>query len=268
MLRIALVSLLAVGCTSSTRGAFAPDADVDDRLPTVSLEYSFALDDFCSPQTVPEPLLDWQLALIAKIPTYRAAVVSELPRFQQSWDAAAPDLLAATVRGGNHPFERKDVAVALFLCPRLPSMGTPLSINVIAYLKAAVPDIPTLTDLDGDGVRDPLPQSLFVAITYHELLHKYLNDVADLTSSPLLDGLPGTFTADLSERDVMLLKAHLHLFALRRWVYEDVGLHAQFPLVKAIEQSHGPAYRRAWEMVHDRTDYYQRLLDEIRAART
>ena len=248
-------------------GGGSVDASVGAALPRLAFEVSFALDDYCPRQTVPEPLVAWQQELIDRIPTYRAALVAELPSIQAAWDDAAADLLAATVRGGGHEFRRAELPVALFLCPRLPSMGTPLAVNVISYLEAAVPDIPTLVDLDGDGDRDPLPRFLLVAITYHELLHKYLNDVSDLSSSPIVDALPASLTGDLADRDLVLMKAHLHLFALRRWVYEDLDLDDQVPYIEAIEKAHGPGYRRAWELVHERDDLYQPLLDEIRASR-
>lgn len=278
---IALLLLAAGGCASQGSGPGADTCDdvggeslvdaaaVDDasgQVPRLHLEYSVTLDDFCPRATVPETLTDWQQALIDEIPTYRVALVQRLPDFQQAWDDAAAHLLPATVRGAGHDFLRRDYGVALFLCPRLPSVGTPLAINVISYLEEAAPDIPTLTDLDGDGDRDPLPTSLFVAITYHELLHKYLSDLPGLSSSPVIEGLPGSATADLGARDLALLKAHLHLFALRRWVYEELAWTEEIPWIEALEATHGPGYRRAWELVHESGDYYEPLLEEIRAA--
>ena len=235
--------------------------------PQLLFQYSVTIDDFCTPSTVPETLTEWQRALIGKIPQYRPAPLARLPTFQKAWDESARDRRQKPRSRPSTPGSVANTTRRFTSAPGSSSMGTPLGINVISYLDEAVPDIPTLTDLDGDGDRDPLPAFLLVAITYHELLHKYLAGLDVATKSEVLDALPSTF-AGLTPRDVMLLRAHLHLFALRRRVYEGLGKTSELSWIAAQEAGHGAGYKKAWQMVHEGDTYYVPLLEEIRRSKS
>jgi hypothetical protein len=253
LLTRALPSFLTAACFSgcvSSAGSEQPvpiDGAADaPEVTSVLFEYSYGLDTFCPLETIPETLTDWQQALIPKIPTYRPELLARLDELTEHWESDGSPLLQAAVDLIDRPFERREVAVALFLCPRLPSMGTPIAINMISYLRSSAEDIPTL--------EEPVNLFFFTSITFHELLHKYIHD--------LLAERPSAILAALEEP--ALVEAHLHLFALQKRVFEHLDMQSALPAIEAQEAQHGPDYERAWELVHGDSDLEEQLIAELR----
>ena len=218
------------------------NAHSSEAIPHLSFEYSYGIDSTCAQRVDPEPLPQWTTAMIEQIPTYRKELFEKIPFFQSQWDKVEPHLFNATVSEIGVPFSRREYSLALLLCPRIPSMGTPLLINMISYLESSIADIP--------NVDKPSPVFLFTAIVFHEILHKYVNNILKLRPSKILKTLPEKYLSDM--KNPQLVTAHLHLFAVRKKVYEKLRIDHLFPWIKLQEASHGLEYARAWEIVHEK----------------
>lgn len=217
-----------------------------EAIPNVKIEYSYALDMFCPQKVDPEVLTPEQAALIEKIPIYRVELLSKLAWLQNQWDSQGQPLLKATVKNIGKPFTIQDLQAAVFLCPRFPFMGTPLSLNVMSYLESSARDIP--------GLGKPMSIFFFVSTTFHEILHKYINAI--------LEKQPSAILRQTSDSD--LYKAHLHLFALQKLVFESLGLSHLLSQIGQLEALHGADYARAWKAVHSDSSFYNDLIEELK----
>lgn len=217
-------------------------------VPTVTLEYSYALDIFCPEAVEPEVLNDWQKALIPQIPQFRTELLSKISWFQSQWDQQGIPLMAAAAQQIGKSFPMGELQAAVFLCPRYPFMGSPLALNVISYLNSAALQMPPLGN-------KPMPVFFFVSTTFHEVLHKYINAILERQPSPILQDMP---------QEPELYKAHLHLFALQRKTFESLNLGHLLNGIQRLEATHGPAYVKAWNAVYSDSSLYERLLKELR----
>lgn len=219
-------------------------------IPSLKLEYSYALDTYCPLQVTPESLTSWQVTLIPKIPRYRdQELLAKIGWFQSEWNKQGTPLLSAAVNAVGKSFPMKELSAALFLCPRYPFMGTPLSFNVVSYLNLPAKDIPTLTG-------KPMPIFFFVSTAFHEILHKYINSILEKKPSMVLKKIGTNLNS--------LYGAHLHLFALQKKVFMDLKLDNLLLSIAKLEASHGPEYERAWKTVHENSAVYKSLLDELK----
>lgn len=201
--------------------------------PKVTFDYSYALDFVC-----PEPVA----------PTMQDELLARLPELQQEWNAQGPHLLKATVAAIGTPFPAMELQAAVFACPRFPSMGTPLALNSVAYLQSAASLIP---EMGGQT----LPVFFFVSTAFHEILHKYIQGILEKRPSRIL--LAHT-------RESELYKAHLHLFALQKKVFEDLKLGNLLDSIGKVEALHGADYARAWRDVHGDPSVCAQLIEELR----
>lgn len=214
------------------------------QVPNVKIEYSYALDMYCPQKVEPENLTVPQLKLIQKIPVYRQELLAKMDWIQSQWNIQGVPLLQTTVQLVKKPFPMKDLQAAVFLCPRFPFMGTPLAFNIISYLETPMKDL---------GIQ---PSNIFgfISTAFHEVLHKYINDILAKKGSVILKQM----------NEPELYEAHLHLFALQRLVFTSLGLTHLLPVIQQIEATHGEDYKRAWKAVYA-TDskLYQKLLAEL-----
>lgn len=214
------------------------------QIPNVKIEYSYALDMYCPQSVIPENLTAPQLNLIKKIPVYREELLSKINWIQSQWNIQGVPLLQTTVQLIKKPFPMKDLQAAVFLCPRFPFMGTPLAFNIISYLESPMKDL---------GLQ---PSSVFgfISTAFHEVLHKYINEILTKKGSPILEKM----------KETELYEAHLHLFALQRAVFTSLGLAHLLPGIQQIEAVHGEDYKRAWKAVYAAdSKLYQQLLAEL-----
>ena len=237
MFKVLLFFSLLVGSIS---------AKAQQIVPRLVLEYSYGLDLYCAPAVTPETLTPWQLAMIPKIPNYRSELLDKMPWFQSEWNRTGTPLMLEAARVIGKGFPVTEIRAAVFLCPRFPSMGTPLALNIISYLESTVKDIPSLDK--------PLPIFFFVSTTFHELLHKYINAILIQTGSDVI--------ARVNEPD--LVKAHLHLFALQKLVFESLNIGQLLPQIQKLEAIHGPDYVRAWNLVHNDEALFTELINELK----
>lgn len=184
-------------------------------IPSVILRYSPIFDSWCSNQTEIE---------ITEAETDR--LIAIFPNLQAAWDKTGPTLLAKTVSIVKKSFYQKEMIGTIFLCKKTPSMSMPLLINANWFVKDS-----------------PQPTDLVVDIIYHELIHTFLDDnFRNIFSSPLL-------TQYKNEGDGVL--AHLHLMAIQKKVYLELGLKDRIDKVIQFDsESYKGAYKRAWEIVN------------------
>lgn len=124
--------------------------------------------------------------------------------------------------------------------------GVPLLQTTVQLIKKPFP----MKDL---GLQ---PSSVFgfISTAFHEVLHKYINEILTKKGSPILEKM----------KETELYEAHLHLFALQRAVFTSLGLAHLLPGIQQIEAVHGEDYKRAWKAVYAAdSKLYQQLLAEL-----
>jgi len=183
-------------------------------VPSILLKYSWVFDSWCAAQTGVE---------IKQIERERLA--AKFLDLQAAWNKTGPALLAQTEKTIGKPFYEKEMIATVFLCKKTPSMSMPLLINGNWFVSDA-----------------PMPTDIVADIIYHELMHTYLVDhFPNLPSSPLLTKYGNEDPGVLS---------HLHLMALQKTVYLELGLKERIAKVIEFDSEHYKgAYKRSWEIV-------------------
>ncbi len=170
-----------------------------------------------------------------------------IPQVEKAWEEEGGRLLELTIELLRKGFGRRELSVALILCP-LPSMSYPLVVNVSSFLYSST---------------NPKPQFYFFSTLYHELLHRYLNEnfsAEVLSSSPLLRKY-------IDGREPRAVISHLHLFAVQKAVYLKLGKEEELKeIIEWNSQADDPAYRRAWEIVNE-LDGFDAYTKELKASR-
>lgn len=182
----------------------------------VSLRDSFVFDRWCANQTG-----------IAITPLERQRLENIIPKLQFEWNSHGPELIEKMEFVVKKPFPAKEMIATVFLCKKTPSMSMPLLINGNWFVK-----------------ENPEPIGLVVDIVFHELIHTYL-----------VDNFPGLwYTSPLlakyknEERGVL---SHLHLMALQKRVYLELGLKDRLQsVIKFDSEVYQGAYKRSWEIVN------------------
>jgi hypothetical protein len=180
-----------------------------------------------------------------------AAAVTELENrldsFREHWRKEAPQLLGSTVKLTKAPFQFRETRAALSLCG-FPSISLPLIINMRFYLKS----------LRGDKATS---MTVFSAVVFHELLHRY---VADRIAT-----LPDKTTPLLKKyKDEPLgVQNHIHVLAIMKAVYGKLGREKDLDEVNAFGQTlrSAPALKQAQEIVDK--EGAENIISEIRKSR-
>jgi hypothetical protein len=147
------------------------------------------------------------------------------PRLQAEWTRHGTQYLAAAMAEIGAPFPYSEVQVTLTVCA-VPTMSTPLIINVQKYLPGAV---------------KPEPEEDFSEALFHELMHHY---VSALTTNSALKKKYAS--------EPLLVLNHLHVIALERMVLLKFGETKELKLVEQTYlTSPSPGYKRAWELASE-----------------
>lgn len=199
--------------------------------PVVTFRYSWVFDSWCASQNGVE---------ISQVEKDR--LIDKFSDMQSAWNKTGPTLLDQTVKTIGKPFHQKEMIATMFLCKKTPSMSMPLLINGNWFASEA-----------------PQPTDLIVDITYHELIHTYLVDnFPTLMSSALLAKYKGEHPGVLS---------HLHLMALQKAVYLELGLKDRIEiLIKFDSEHYKGAYKRSWEIVNS-IEGYMPFVNELKSSR-
>jgi hypothetical protein len=158
----------------------------------------------------------------------RQQLLGKVDNFQAEWDKLGPKLLATTEDLIGKPFRRREVTATLFLCGRTPSMSMPLLVNGNWFV---------------DGEKQ-IPNDMATHIVFHELLHIYLVD--NFMHESLLR------KKYEAEGENFIVLNHMHLMAIQKLVYLELGLEDELSRVIANDSilTKG-AYRRSWEIVNE-----------------
>lgn len=233
LLSLALLAALAAQAAADSPPVIATAgpaaATADKGYPTVRFDYGFVpFDRSCSRLTESEVPKEQIEELLAR-----------LESFQAYWDREGPPLLATMIAATGQPFRQREIIATMSLCD-FPSMSHPLLINMRRFMDS--------------GPQDP-PRSMpmFAALVFHELLHIYVSD--RLESSPLREKYkdePGS------------VKSHMHLMALMKKVYLELGRQEVLEEIIAKDQKPGrPIYARSWQIVNE-LEGYQPFVDELK----
>ena len=188
--------------------------------PEITFEYSYVpFDRACA-----------EVAEYEIKPEWIEELNSRMDVFRQLWKERGPRLLALTVKETGIPFRQKEMQATMTLC-RFPSMSLPLLLNVRRYMATATDD-------------NPRAMPMFVALVFHELLHTYVFE--HLEASALLDKY---------EAEPFSVKSHVHLMALLKNAYLQLGYEEELHDIIELDSTIGPIYARAWEIVNELEDH-------------
>jgi hypothetical protein len=198
--------------------------------PAVSISYSESLDAACA------------FARGYKIsPEWKEELKRNLGRFDDAWEKVGPILLRTTEAITGKPFTQKSVTARLTLCD-LPSQSV---LGVSVNMRYALASFTS----------NPVPMRYKAGVLYHEVLHKFLDEHMPARSA-LLDGHP---------RENSRVRDHLHLLALQKAVYLELGMKGELSEVVDIDsQLPDGSYKRAWEIVNQSADGYLKYVEELR----
>jgi len=228
-LLVLLASLVTVGSMAGFEAEESTQASKSKGYPSVKFDYHFVpFDRACSELGKTE------------IPVERIEELNErLGEFQKHWDQEGARLLEAMIAATGKPFKQTELVAVMSLC-EFPSMSHPLLINMRRFLESGPED-------------PPRSMSSFLSLVFHELLHIYVDD--NLENSPLSEKYaeePGS------------VKSHMHLMAMMKKVYLQLGLEAELQQVINEDRKAGrPIYLRSWEIVNE-LEGYQPLVDELK----
>ena len=198
--------------------------------PTVTISYSPSLDTTCALVRGYEIKKEWKEELAQNI-----------KRFGGMWAELGPKLLSTIEKITGRPFSGKTIAAHLTLCD-LPSQALfGISINMRYALSSFT--------------KSPVPMRYKIGVLYHEILHGFVDD-HPLGQSPLLAQHQG---------EAPRVREHLHLLALQKAVYLDLGMKDELTEVIEIDsQLPGGFYKRAWQVVNQRQDDYLKYVEELK----
>jgi hypothetical protein len=164
---------------------------------------------------------------------------NKLGAWRDSWNQQGQQLLKTTIQLVGIPFKEKNFQVSLSLCS-FPSMSAPLIVNA-RYALASF-------------TKKPISNDVFISTIYHEILHNYIDQfLAD--STPLLKKYKSESKGVLN---------HLHLLALEKAVYIQLGWQSKLKIIIEKDQSlPNHDYKRAWEIVNSEESYLS-FIEELK----
>jgi hypothetical protein len=171
-------------------------------------------------------------------PRWVEETLRRLPEFQARWDKEGPGYLAVALGevGLDYPF--REVQVTLTVCPALPSMGSPLMIQMGGFLSSD---------------ERPLSASLFPLIVFHELMHRYTTPVHAVSALRKKYASEPLITLNM-----------LHAVALERLVLLKLGKTEELRVWDEIYRTERrPEAKRAWEIVSAK-ESYEAFVDEMK----
>lgn len=189
-------------------------------LPTITFVHSGLIERYCATLSPDKP-----------DPRVVDEIDAMLPAFRAAWAARGPQLMAAAVALTGQPYRFRETVATLHGCRDMPSYSAPFLLAAGQFTRtgASLPPVATAgLQLDRGRVAavpvsaGPPPLTGFAYLAWHESTHRYIGDI--------LATLPGGTTPLLTKYagEDAVVRAHLHLFALERLVYERLGLQADY----------------------------------------
>lgn len=197
------------------------------QIPKLIMEYGLPF-DFEPSGEVPREMADWCHAMA--------------PKFEQLWNERGSQLLKPIVKRFNRGFKRNELSVYLVAHKRAVSMSHPLMVNIRR-------NVPT------DYSHEILVPGSFINPLFHEMMHRYVVDHADVNSPP-----SPLFAKYQDETDSA--KFHIHIMALLTFGFKESGREADLQKMIEVEKTiPDPGYARAREI--ERTEGTEVVLDDL-----
>ena len=205
------------------------------QVPRVTIVYYPVFEEACA-----------RLAGTQPDPVAAAALRRDLAHYRDVWAKQGPPLLAAARRIVGKPFDFAETLATLHSCKGMPSTSAPLLINMRPNIAELYPPM-AANDAD------------FVDTLFHELLHRYIGSILRADSGLLESPLLRRHAAE-----PVVLRNHLHLFALETLAYRALGRTAELDHAIALDESfrNGPLFKRAREIVAE--EGAERFVEELR----
>lgn len=173
------------------------------------------------------------------LPAWEQELHERMPEFVALWQRVGPELAQAVRSITGQPFE-PDGRVALTLCETPSNAFFGVTVNMRYALRSFTPS--------------PVPLRYKVDTVFHELLHGFVGRTVP-PASPAL-------AAHASES--RCVRNHLHLLALQKAVLLRTGAASALDDVVANDSLlPSGCYRRAWALVNETPDTYQRFVREL-----
>ena len=199
--------------------------------PSVRITYDAAQDAVCAEKEHYVIEKQWQDEL-----------EQDLPHIRELWDGLGPKLLATTEELTGKEFPTREADVRLTLCS-VPSESTGIDIKI--NMRYALHSF----------TKEPVPLRYKVSIFYHELLHRFIDRNLPRQSRLLVE--------HASEPD--RVRDHLHLLALEKAVYLQLGLKEQLAeIIRVDGELPNGFYKRAWEIVNKDETTYLKYMAELK----
>lgn len=126
------------------------------------------------------------------------------------------------------------------------SMSQPLMVNTKRFLKSY------------SNTESPSPIHGFVDVTFHELIHNFLDENFDPSRSILIKKYK-------NEDDSVL--AHIHLMALQKALYNNLNRPEMIEWIEVFYKQIGKSYLRSWEIVN-KLENYQEFVKEVKTLKS
>ena len=219
-------------------------APLEPAVPRVEIAFPRLIERYCS-LVSPRPPVEQVMAAIAR----------RLPELTALWDRDGPVLLAEARRITGRNYHFAETQAVVHGCEDLGSLSQPLLIAAAPYTELWETRPP------GDNGRPRVRRSDadFVNAVWHEVTHRYL--------SRIIAGLPGGTTPSRERHagEDIVVRNHLHLFALEELVWRRLGRGAEFEARRARMLASGdPMLARAYRIVM--SEGADALVAEIRPA--
>lgn len=223
------ITLIKAGLLVTILFVLTDRASAQTGYPEVSFDYGYVpFDRACSDLTNFEIDKAWIEEL-----------ESRKHEFEAAWKATGPKLLETVIAETGKPFRQHDVMATMSLC-KFPSMSHPLLLNMRRFLDSA-----------SEG--EPREKHMFVALVFHELLHKYVTEHRGETAM-----------LRKYKNEPFSVKSHIHLMALMKMAYLNLGLEKELEdIVERDRKLARPVYLRSWEIVNE-IEGFQVFVDEMK----
>lgn len=210
--------------------------------PRVEIAYPRLIERYCA-----------QVSSRPPEPKVLDAIAARLPELRAAWERDGPALLAANARLTGRPWPFAETQAVLHGCDDLGSLSQPLLI-------AAGRFTPAWAERPGpDGrARAQRPVEDFVNSLWHEVSHRFL--------SRIIEGLPGRTTParERHKAESVVVRNHMHLFALEELVYRGAGRAAEFEARRQRVMTGGdPELAKAYRLAME--EGAEALVAELRA---
>lgn len=198
--------------------------------PMVTISYSPSIDTVCAFVRGYQIKKEWNEEL-----------ARDVGSFIDLWVKVGPKLLSTTEKITGKPFTEKNVSAYLTLCD-LPSQSIfGVSVNMRYALSSFT--------------KNPVPMRYKIGVLYHEILHKYVDKYLPARSVLLAK----------YQNEPARVREHLHLLALQKAVYLELGMKDELAEVIDIDsQFPGGFYKRAWQIVNQDKDDYLKYVEELK----